>query len=293
MKKYIFIIVLIFVLYKFTTFSNYIKLVRLFDPFGIRKITNSEYIRKSSLMDDKLRIKDVIKHIPNLHYAKVLGVYKNTSEINFDVLPQKFVIKVNHWSGDSIIVDKNKITNWSNFKNKISKQFNNKLKRSYNFGIEYHYKYIKPALFIEEHLNIPKVEYLLHIIHGKVVFIFVKNGGRTYTEGNMYSRDWKELDFNYFFPYHHKNTKFKFKKPKSFDQLIKIAETMGKQMDIKYARLDFYIIDNKIYFAEITLTNNGLFFVSFNPNSFDKLLLKFYLTKKINYNEINKYTLKN
>jgi hypothetical protein len=292
MKKYIFIIILIFVIYKFTTFSNYIKLVRLFDPLGIRQITNKEYIKKSSLMADKLRIKDVIKHIPNLHYAKVLGVYKNTNEINFDVLPQKFVIKVNHWSGDCIVVDKEKITNWNKFNKKISKRFNNKLNQRYNFGVEYHYKYIKPQLFIEEHLNIPKVEYLLHIIHGKVVFIFVKNGGKTYTEGNMYSRDWKELDLNYFFPYNKKNSRYNFKKPKTFEQLIKITETIGKQMDIKYARIDFYIIEDKIYFAEITLTNLGLFFTSLNPNSFDKMLLKFYLTKKINYNEINKYLVK-
>lgn len=56
-----------------------------------------------------------------MHLAKVLGVYNNASEIDIDELPYKFIIKVNHWSGTNLVVNKKEITDIEEFKKKNSK----------------------------------------------------------------------------------------------------------------------------------------------------------------------------
>ena len=90
------------------TFSSFMRYTRLSGKTGIRNITNNDYINKSKILADKFRIKEKLADIPYLHTAKILGVYKNSEKIDFNKLPNKFVIKVNHWSGDSLIVNKTK-----------------------------------------------------------------------------------------------------------------------------------------------------------------------------------------
>ena len=77
---------------KYKLFSDFVKSQRLgYNKNRINK--NKDYINNSILVD-KLLVKDKIKelNIPDLYIAKVLGIYKNTSEINIDKLPNNFVI---------------------------------------------------------------------------------------------------------------------------------------------------------------------------------------------------------
>ena len=264
-------------------FSDYIRCQRIRDPVVNKEINiNKEYINKSKLLADKLLIKDELKNIADLNIAKVLGVYNNTKEINLDLLPNKFVIKANHWSGDPLVIDKNKIENLEEFKKKISKRFDTILKKKYSNSYEYHYKYIKPKLFIEEFLKISPIEYKLHVIHGKVIWIYVKNFEINKT--NIYTKDWNELNIDADYD----KEKFKFDKPSNLNSLIKISELLSNKFNIDYVRIDFFIINNKIYFGEFTMTPHGLGW-KITPVEFDKLLMKFILSKKIDYDKINKY----
>jgi hypothetical protein len=73
------------------SFINFMKSQRL--GYNENRInTNKDYINYSTLVD-KLLVKDKVSNIPDLHVAKVLGIYKNTSEIDIDKLPDKFEIK--------------------------------------------------------------------------------------------------------------------------------------------------------------------------------------------------------
>ena len=267
---------------KYKLFSDFIKSERL--GYNKNRINiNKDYINNSILVD-KLLVKDKIKelNISDLYIAKVLGIYKNTSEINIDKLPNNFVIKVNHWSGDTLVVNKKELKNINEFKKTISKRFDDKLNKVYTDSYEYLYRFIKPQLFIEEFLNINNLEYKLHVIHGKVIWIYIKNFETNKT--NIYTIDWKELniDANY------NKERFKFDKPKFLNKIINIAELITNKLNIDYVRIDFYTVENKIYFGEFTMTPYALNF-KIIPIEFDKLLMEFYKTKKIDYNKINKY----
>jgi hypothetical protein len=279
-KRYI--IKELFIDKKYKLFSDFIKSERL--GYNKNRINiNKDYINNSILVD-KLLVKDKIKelNISDLYIAKVLGIYKNTSEINIDKLPNNFVIKVNHWSGDTLVVNKKELKNIDKFKKTISKRFDDKLNKIYTDSYEYLYRFIKPQLFIEEFLNINNLEYKLHVIHGKVIWIYIKNFETNKT--NIYTIDWKELniDANY------NKERFKFDKPKFLNKIINIAELITNKLNIDYVRIDFYTVENKIYFGEFTMTPYALNF-KIIPIEFDKLLMEFYKTKKIDYNKINKY----
>lgn len=264
----------------FKLFTDFLKSQRL--GYNENRInTNKDYINYSTLVD-KLLIKDKVSNIPDLHVAKVLGIYKNTREIDMDILPDKFVIKLNHWSGDPLVVNKKEINDIDIFKENISQRFDDKLNQVYTNSHEYLYKFIKPQLFIEEFLNIDNIEYKFHVIHGKVIWIYVKNFKTNKT--NIYTKDWNELDIDASY----NEERFKFEKPEMLDKIINIAELLANKFNIDYVRIDFYTVDKKIYFGEFTMTPHALAY-KITPVEFDELLMKFYNTKKIDYNKINKY----
>lgn len=265
----------------FKFFTDFLKSQRL--GYNENRInTNKDYINYSTLVD-KLLVKDKVSNIQDLHVAKVLRIYKNTSEIDMDILPDKFVIKLNHWSGDALVVNKKEINDIDIFKKNISQRFDDKLNQVYtDLYDEYLYKFIKPQLFIEEFLNIDNIEYKFHLIRGKVIWIYVKNFKTNKT--NIYTKDWKELDIDASY----NEERFKFDKPHNLNKIINIAELLANKFNIDYARIDFYTVDKKIYFGEFTMTPHALAY-KITPVEFDELLMKFYNTKKIDYNKINKY----
>ena len=266
----------------FKLFTDFLKSQRL--GYNENRInTNKDYINYSTLVD-KLLVKDKLSNIPDLHLAKVLGVYNNTSEIDIDKLPDKFIIKVNHWSGTNLVVNKKEITDIEEFKKKIANRFDNKLDKVYTDSYEYLYRFIKPQLFIEEFLIMDHLEYRLHVIHGKVIYIYVKRADGNPEGENIFTIDWKELNVDA----NLNKIRFRYSKPFFINTLIHIAELLANKFIIDYARIDFFISDNKIYFAEFTMTPHALKY-NYTPVEFDELLMEFYKTKNIDYNKINKY----
>ncbi len=265
---------------KYKLFTDYMRFQRL--GYNENRInTNKDYIEYSILVD-KLLVKEKVSNIPDLHVAKVLGIYKNTREINIDKLPDKFVIKLNHWSGDTLVVNKKELTNIEEFKKNIENRFDDKLNKVYTNSHEYLYRFIKPQLFIEEFLEIEPIEYKLHVIHGKVIWIYIKNFHTNKT--NIYTKEWKELNIDASYD----KERYHFEKPEISDKLVNMAELLSNKFNIDYARIDFYKVNDKIYFGEFTMTPIALTF-KITPSSFDELLMEFYNTKKIDYNKINLY----
>jgi hypothetical protein len=122
----------------------------------------------------------------------------------------------------------------------------------------------------------------LHVIHGKVIWIYIKDFHTNKT--NIYTKDWKELniDANY------DKERYHFEKPEMLDKLVNTSESLSNKFNIDYARIDFYKVNDKLYFGEFTMTPIALSF-KITPVEFDELLMEFYKTKNIDYNKINLY----
>ena len=205
-------------------------------------------------MVDKYEAKKYVTDLIGDEYIiPTIGVYNNFNEINFNNLPNQFVIKCTHDSGSTIVCkDKTKF-DIKNAKKKISKA----LKYNYYYSVrEWPYKNIKPRIIIESFMddgvNSQLVDYKLQCFWGKVdnILVCVDRDKETGVKYHYFDTNWKYLKYC---PYPGINEKnINISKPKQLDKMIKIAERLSA--GIPEVRIDLYIIHGKIYFGELTCT---------------------------------------
>lgn len=176
-----------------------------------------------------------------------LGIYENFDQIDFEKLPNSFVMKCTHACGYNLIVrNKNELN-----LEKTRKMFNEWLKTNYGKKtVELHYSPIKPRIIIEEFLGESPTEYKIHVFNGHAKSLYVVTGRGTDIRYNNYYIDWKPFDGSQFNGW--KKTDKELKKPSNFDEMVKIAEILGSKFP--FVRVDLYNIDGKIYFSELTFT---------------------------------------
>ena len=201
---------------------------------------------------DKYHVREYVEEcgLKNI-LVPLIAVYNDASEINFDVLPEKFILKCNHGSGYNIIIkDKNNI----NTRN-IIEQLNLWMSFDYSkLAQEIHYHNIPHRIVCEVLIsdNAP-TEYQFRMINGKPINILAVrkdyDSEPSYVE-NAYNLDWTpSKDYCSEFP------KDEFEKPKQLDKMTQYAKTLSKPFP--FVRVDFYEVGNEIFFAELTFTPAG------------------------------------
>ena len=222
---------------------------------------NPEY----SKMVDKYEAKKwIAERIGNEYVIPTLGVWDKFDDINFDQLPNQFVLKCTHDSGGLVICkDKNTL---DKYKAKIKIEAS--LKRNYFLvGREYPYKDVKPRIIAEKYMEDTTTkelrDYKIFTFNGvaKALFI-VSNRQAGKTTADYFDIDFKPLDFTWGYPH----SKVLPSKPKSFDQMVKAAECLAK--DTVELRVDFYEVNGKAYFGEMTFFD-GSGFDTFDPEEWD------------------------
>ncbi len=178
------------------------------------------------------------------------GVYARFEDIDFDSLPNAFVLKCSHASGWNIIV-KDK----SNFdKEAAAKRFKKWLASDYGKKtIEPHYSPVKPEILVEELLlenGKPPTEYKVHVFNGKAKNLYVVTSrGEDIRYTQLYS-DWTPFDESQFNGW--KKEEICPEKPANWEEMLKICEDLAKPFP--FVRVDLYCIKDKIYFSEMTFT---------------------------------------
>lgn len=226
------------------------------------------YNRKQeyTIMVDKYAVKGYVEKIIGKEYIiPTLGVWEHFDDIDFDKLPDQFVLKCTHDSGGLVICkDKETLD-----KEKAKKQIEHCLKRRYFLNTrEWPYKDVKPQIIAEKYMvdesGYELKDYKFFTFDGKVkaMFIATDRGSESETCFDFYDCNFEHLPFKN----GHPNAKKKIIKPENFDKMIELAEKLGK--DIPHARIDFYNINGKIYFGEITFFHwSGL--KPFEPEEWD------------------------
>jgi len=223
-------------------------------------------------MVDKAKIKEIVGElIGKEHIVPTIGVWDCFDDIDFEALPDKFVLKCTHDSGSVFICrDKSCID-----KKKIRKQFTAALKRNYYWGgREWPYKNVRRRIIAEPYIpslgNHDSREYKITCFNGKLGFSTICSGiahsKLSVRKNDHYDKDFNMLPFWSF--YEHSDNPIK-EKPVELDQIVEFAEIISK--GIPYLRVDFYVVDNVIYFGEATFYTWGGF-NKFVPKEWDKLL---------------------
>lgn len=240
------------------TFNEKLQWLKLYDR-------NPEYIN----MVDKYEVKKYIsKKIGKEYIIPTLGIYNNFDEIDFDNLPNQFVIKCTHDSGSIVLCNDKSMFDKEKCRNDINKA----LSKNYYFrGREWPYKNVKPRILIEQYMvdkkNRDLRDYKFFCFNGKVEFFkidfdrFINHGA------NYYDRTGNLMYFGELVC--EPNFEKKINMPINLDKMIELAEKLSR--NILFLRVDFYEIENKIYFGELTFyPASG--FGKFVPDEWDKKL---------------------
>jgi len=205
-----------------------------------------------TMLADKYRARFWVEEkIGPKYLIPLLGAWKSFDEIEFESLPEKFVLKCNHGCGwNAIIRDKDNIN-----KEELKRNFDKWMKLNYAFlkgGFELQYRDISPCIIAEEYLENDAEElfdYKFWCFQGKVEFIMFLSERNSHLRMNNYDREWNLLPFTYNYP----NSEKQIEKPDNLDEMISLAEQLAE--GFPFVRVDFYRLNNgEIKFGEMTFT---------------------------------------
>lgn len=194
--------------------------------------------------------------------VKLYGKWNKADDIEWNALPNEFVLKTNNGSGTVIIVkDKSKLDNVT-----LTGQLNQMLhKFKFISTTEFHYEGITPCIIAEELLhndeNVEKwsssiVDYKIWCFNGIVDSIWTcTNRGHEGTDVALFDREWNYRPEASIFNSHYREQKHLTPKPDCLDEMIRVAEILSKPFPV--VRVDLYAIKGKVYFGELTFTSLG------------------------------------
>lgn len=217
-----------------------------------------EYTR----MVDKYAVKEYVSDVIGEKYIiPTLGVWEKFDDIDFDRLPNQFVLKCTHDSGGLVICRNKASLNISKSKKKINKS----LKRNfYYLNREWPYKNVKPRIIAEKYLedsyddngNGQLTDYKIFCFNGVAKFIMIASDRHSSSGAKTayFDRNFKKIDN---LRWGHNVNNKAVTKPQKLDEMILLAEKLSH--GIPHVRMDFYLINNRIYFGEMTFFDGGGF----------------------------------
>lgn len=199
---------------------------------------------------DKFAVKDIVaKKIGKEYIIPTLKVYDSIDEISLSDLPNQFVLKCTHDSGTVVICSNRKEFNVKESKDKLKKR----MSENYFYRLrEWPYKNVKPRIIAEEFINDDKEgqlkDYKFFCFNGRVKFLKIDFDRFSNHRANYYDLNMKLLPFGEvdFMP----DRNHIEKKPQNFEKMLELAEVLSE--GLPFIRVDFYNVDGKIYFGELT-----------------------------------------
>ena len=184
-------------------------------------------------------------------------------KIPYDTLPEQFVIKVTHGSTYNIIVQDKKTLDIPETTKKLKGWLKSKFIACYG---EWFYGKVPPRIIVEKYLEDPQMgellDYKVFCFNGKAKLVDVHSGRFGEHKRNIYDRDWQFLEaVNFKYPHGPL-----LPKPAQLDAMLSWAETLSAPFT--HARIDFFLVEGKLIFGEVTFTN-GAGFDPITPREFD------------------------
>lgn len=235
------------------TFNSKINWLKLYDR-------NPKYTR----LVDKYEVREYVKDkIGEKYLNEIYGVYSTVEEINFNELPKSYVLKGTHGSSWVLVNDGIKDFDFNRAKRTIQGWLGSNF---YKLWGEWVYKNVPPRIICEKFLKNKDesslIDYKFYCFNGKPRFIHVDMDRFEKHTRNFYDLNWKRMPFGLCYPQANRDIE----KPTQLNKMIELASILSKEF--KMVRVDFYVINNRIIFGELTFyPGNGL--EIFTPKGYD------------------------
>lgn len=238
------------------TYNEKIQWLKLYDSTPLK-----------TRLADKYLVRDWVKEkIGEEYLVPLLGVWDSFDEIDFDALPQSFVLKANHGCGWNLIVKDKRLLDREDARRKFQTWM--KLNFAYRNGLELHYMNIRPRIIAEAYLENDHDDlndYKVFCFGGKAQHIMYLTDRKTGMKMAFYDLEWNKQNFVYNYPINDQEIP----RPQRLEELIAVSEKLAE--GFAHARVDFYILnDGTLKFGEITFTSaSGV--CKWNPPEQDRI----------------------
>lgn len=241
------------------------------DPHNYNEIINLEklYLRdeRRAELSDKYLVKSwVEKQIGAEYVVKLYGVWDKAKEIDFNNLPNSFVLKVNNGSERNIVVkDKRSID-----LEKVREQLDEWMNTSFEYvAFEPHYGQIIPKILCEEYIEgiaDDLYDYNVYCFHGQPKYIWcIKESHKENCVASFYDTAWNKQEFSYGYPPDGEMAP----RPKQLEKMLELSRVLSA--DFKHVRVDWYITrDGRIFFGEMTFST-WAGYMRFIPQKWDRI----------------------
>jgi len=237
------------------TFNEKLQWLKLYD----RK---PEY----TIMVDKYEVKKYVASLIGENYViPTIGVWERFEDIDFDKLPNQFVLKCTHDSGGLVICRNKKDFNFQHARQKIDKS----LRLNYYYhGREWPYKDVIPRIIAEEYIsgiNGDVIDYKVHNFNGepKIILACSERFSASGLREDFFDTNWNHLELN---RPKYPNREVEIPRPETLEEMLSVSRKLSK--NIPFVRTDFYEVNGKLLFGEITFfPSSG--FEPFAPEGWD------------------------
>lgn len=191
------------------------------------------------------------------------GVWEDPDDINFEQLPDSFVLKVTSGSGQNILCKDKALLNIAEARSQLKKWMQ---ENEYWIGREWAYKNIKPRVICEKFLtddqgHVPS-DYKLFCFKGEPRFVQVDTDRFTDHRRDLFDLEWKLLPFQYSYP----TSAIQIAKPYHLETMVGLARALSE--GFPFVRVDFYSMRERVVFGEMTWYPEGGMGL-FNPEKYD------------------------
>ena len=251
------------------TFNEKLQWLKLYDHRPIYSILVDKYLVREY----------VAEKIGEQYLIPLLGVWDKAEEIDFQELPNQFVLKCNHNSGTGMVIctDKNKLDY-----DKVISTINVGLAQDYYQIVrEWPYKNVKRKIIAEQYLidsNVTRnsqldslglIDYKFYCFNVEPHFLYIGYANIVDGKKNDYMSfrniDWSVAEFG---RDDHDPIPFQLEKPDNFEEMIDLARILAE--GIPFVRVDLYSIDGNIFFSEFTLYPGSGYGI-FRPEKYEQL----------------------
>lgn len=219
---------------------------------------------------DKYAVRSYVEEKIGANYLnECISIHDRVSDINFEELPNRFVMKVVNGCGYNIIVPDKSQLNIRKAKLKLLKWVNkDQYKRS---GKEWAYKGVKPRIMVEKFMeeigHSSLKDYKFYCFNGKPKFVEIHLDRNTDHKSSFYDLNFQQLPFRDV--EEHETIQTSIEKPEQFEEMILLAEKLADKLP--FVRVDFYYFENRIVFGEMTFyPGDGR--ADFQPEEYNKIL---------------------
>ena len=217
---------------------------------------------------DKFAVKEYVEEKLGPGYiVPTIKSWDSAEEIDFSILPEKYVLKVNWSSGYNIIVKDSSTVNEKEVREQVAYWMQPK-QNSYYQTFNWGYKHMKPVVYAEEYMEQfdgQLYDYKFFCCNGKAEFLFIATNR---AQKNTLTYDFYDIDFNRFdFTYGGRlNSEKPLEKPRYYEEMIKCAEKLAEPFP--FVRVDFYETSDGLFVGEMTFYSGGGI-LSFDPIEWD------------------------